>query len=164
MDAGCPRNGHLIHGPQLAIDVWRTRDSKTILQLRKLLLGEFYRESSRLKEEGVTRKCVILAPADDRDEISGSNQFDRLFCVVVDPNEQNIYSVEFTACLILLEFSDLNTRSLRLLFNVFSRARVYCHIKIIVREFEGDAVQTENLKIFLGIFKGAKVNDQKYQP
>ena len=162
-----PRNGHLIHGPQLTLDVWRTDDPKSIPQLLKVLVGEFYRASSRFGEEGVTGKCVILAPADDDDGILntfGRNQFNSSFCIVVDPSEQNIYSTEFTACLILLQFSNLNTRNLRLLFNVFSRARVYCHIKIIVKEIEGDANQIDDLKVFLSIFKGAKVNDQTYQP
>ena len=160
-----PSVGHLIHGPLLAIDVWRIQDSREIPQLLKSLVGNFYVVTSRFGEEGVTCKCIILAPPGDPDGILksfGRNEFNRHFCVVVDPNEQNIYSTEFAACLILLQFSNLNTRTLRLLFNVLSRARVFCHIKIIVKEFEGNDIQIDELKTLLSIFKGAKVSDQKY--
>ena len=162
-----PNNGHLIHGPQLTIDVWRNHDSEVTQKVLEFLVGEFYDANSQFDAEGVTNKLFILAPADDPNGILKSfekDQFYSLVGVVVDPNEQNIYSTEFAACLILLEFSNLNTRSLRLLYNVFSRARVYCHVKLIVNNSEGVGCQTQDssLKSFLSLFEGAKVSDQEY--
>ena len=162
-----PSSGHFIHGPPLILDIWRNHDTEATEKLIKFLIGEFYDTNSQFNEEGVKSKVFILAPSDDPNGILKSferDHFYRLIGVVVDPNEQNIYSTEFTACLILLQFSSLNTRNLRLLYNVFSRARVYCHIKLIVNSFEGDGCQTEDpsLKSFLSLFEGAKVSDHEY--
>ena len=142
-----PNHGHLIHGPQTDIYVC-TKDLgflnvSPVNDLRSIFDGP------------LSGKCFYL----------GSNkEFQSLFTILnaslgkrffvhVNPSEQNIYSTEFSSCYILLYFSGMDTRMLRALYNVISRARVYCSIVV----FTSTGYDPEELEELLSIFKESKI-------
>ena len=145
-----PSHGHLIHGPLTEIFVIRS-DSQQLFSFP----GKFLHLALKNKAFKCQVFCVNIpsdsfALGDILNEVLGT-----AFVTKVDSSEQNIYSTEFGACLIVIQFANLDTRMLRLLYNVYSRARSYCEIMVIV----DDQYSADDLEEFLNIFKDAKIRN-----
>ena len=157
-----PSHGHLIYGPQTDIDVihnsFQTNRKKQLTEVLRVYFNRIPHFFAKFRRKDFTRKCFIIDPNEHtfyKQLAQQLNDFgDSLFCVTVNAHEQNIYSTEFATCFICVVFSNIDTKMLRSLYNVISRARAYCHIIVMTDE----KTDKEQLVEFLDIFKEAKVN------
>ena len=155
-----PSHGHLIYGPQTDIDVISHREGLSESKQWQEIFGAYIKRIPLFLQGGeFTKKVFIIDPKGDsffRQLARQVNDYprDRLLCVNVNSREQSIYSAEFAICFVFVVFSNMDTKMLRTLYNVISRARSYCHIMVITNE----ETSKEELKNFLDIFTEAKIN------
>ena len=157
-----PSHGHWIYGPQTDIDVihnaFPISEAKFVKEMLRVLTKRLPYFSPRYKGQTFTYKNFFIDPNEDAFYQQLVQQMNYLFCglslISVNAREQNIYSTEFGVCFITVVFSNMDTKMLRSLYNVMSRARAYCHIVVITDE----KTDPEQLKEFLDIFKEAKVS------
>ena len=152
----------MIHGPQTIIDVIhntvpmnKTEQLNEVFQNCQKRMSDFLSLFNKAKY--FTSKFFVLDPKEDPFYTHLVQQINNLrtkIGVAVNSREQNFYSTEFAACFINVVFSDMDTKMLRYLYNVISRARAFCYI-IVVGDEKTDKAQ---LNEFLGIFMEAKVN------
>ena len=154
-----PSHGHLIHGPQTEIDVIHFKspvnNTEQLTEVLQLYIKKMHRHFP--KTTNLSSKFFIIVPDDSflRQVAQEINSLlNRHFSVIVNAWEQSIYSTEFTACFIYLVFSNMDTKMLRSVYNVISRARAFCHIMVVSNK----NTEHEELNEFLGLFKEAKIN------
>ena len=157
-----PSHGHLIYGPQTDIDVIHNHSQlpmsrqKQLEQVLQVYIERRPHFFPMIESHEFTMKYFIIDPNEDsfykqlaqrvNEELDG-------FCVTVTASEQNIYSAEFAVCFVFVLFLEMDTKMLRSLYNVMSRARTYCHIMVMTDE----RTKHDQLDEFLSIFKQAKI-------
>ena len=157
-----PSHGHLIYGPQTDIDVIHNHSQlpmsrqKQLEQVLQVYIERRPHFFPMIESHEFTMKYFIMDPSEDsfykqlaqrvNEELDG-------FCVTVTASEQNIYSAEFAVCFVFVLFLEMDTKMLRSLYNVMSRARTYCHIMVMTDE----RTKHDQLDEFLSIFKQAKI-------
>ena len=130
-----PSHGHLIHGPQNIINVlhFESFDVNSVFTPRftTLISSKVLPFVPLSDEQSFTGRIFVTDDSNDPRIHMMFNSFliSPFFKInLINPTSHDIFSTEFTACWIVLNSFSLDTRSLRLLFNAMSRARVYCEI------------------------------------
>ncbi|XP_063713652.1 uncharacterized protein LOC134841549 [Symsagittifera roscoffensis] len=157
-----PLPGHFIHGPQTIVDIcyeslfddedYQFRVFDLIhYKLLSLLRDSqqplfFHRFFLDIDEKHCLLKNLL--------GLSSKRLFDDNECIMIHPLEADLYSNEFSACIILINISDLDRKKLRLLYNVMSRSRVFCYIILF---HDTSLISEVSLDNFLGIFDNAKI-------
>ena len=156
-----PEHGHFIHGPQTIVDV--CYEPCNIDQVSPIM-SKFNTSIPRIdRDNWLSGRCFLLDASKEHFMYNLAGMLAKLVFkntepIIVNPLEQDIYSVEFTACEILLNFHDMDYKKLRLLYNVMSRIRLYCHIIVIYDESITSQIE---LQTFLEIFGEAKITHYK---
>ena len=145
-----PSHGHLIHGPLTEIFIMGNDIQPLFHFFAKLIFLQVNNKLFSLQIFSINLPDNFPAPLAVLNELWG-----RAVHTNVTSSEQNIYSTEFGACVVLLVFSVMDTKMLRLLYNVYSRARSYCQIVVFLDEQHNP----EALDEFLSIFKEAKIRN-----
>ena len=157
-----PSHGHLIHGPQTEIEVIHfdhllNNTELQLKQMRQCYLKNVLRFFLSTETNFMTYKYFLIFPnghllstrmAQEIKNLLDGNSFPSFTSC-----EDNIETTEIMACFILLEFTKMDKQLLRSVYNVISRARVFCNIMIRTNEYTDHG----DLNNFLDIFNEAKI-------